>query len=226
MSSCNLIYVDFLKSIIENTENDVSEINNHPLIIKVSTNMNNGFEATDNYSKLLKTKIKEISAEFLEHIIKYGRVVVAVKKMHVSTRFDFILHEFHKELEVSEYEIVNTPKIFPNDNINLINTKMDLDIKGSFEKDSAETDLKEIYNTSSNISTYTIVLILSKSNLNKKKHQTVTLLMFFLTDYEGNIMNCICYNTSSSDVIYNTFKTRNYYLLKLLNASHYKNSKY
>uniref|UniRef100_A0A0K0FEZ3 CST complex subunit CTC1 n=1 Tax=Strongyloides venezuelensis TaxID=75913 RepID=A0A0K0FEZ3_STRVS len=207
--------VNFLKLAIESNDTNV---NNYAVLIKLPIDINDGFECIDNYSILKRTKIKEISDKFLQQVVKYGKIFIYVDKIKINIRFDFIKNEFHKELEILDYSVCENDIFILNKNLEVLNTAM-CDINDiSYDAAEDEKDLSNVYNDYTNI-TYDInVLILEKSNLNKRKVSEEYTFNILIADYCCNVMKCICFNTTSPDLLYNKIETGRFYTMKLIEA--------
>uniref|UniRef100_A0A0N5B910 Piwi domain-containing protein n=1 Tax=Strongyloides papillosus TaxID=174720 RepID=A0A0N5B910_STREA len=175
----------FLKRAIEN--NNV-EVDKYALLIKISDDVNNGFESTDNFSILKRTKIKEISEEFLQHFNKYGRVFIIVNDIKISTRFDYILNQFHKKMVILDYTVSENELFIVKEDLESIETIVYETSDTSYEPEDDEKDLVNIYNDVNNISYNVNVLVLEKSSYSKRKGSEEFTFNILVADYLGNVM--------------------------------------
>uniref|UniRef100_A0A0N5BMH1 Structural protein n=1 Tax=Strongyloides papillosus TaxID=174720 RepID=A0A0N5BMH1_STREA len=184
-----MAYVDFLKRVIEGV---VNEVNNYPLVIKASDDMNNGFISTDNHSILSRTKIREIFPEFLKRLNEFGKVTISVNEISVQTRFDFVQSEFHKELEILNYNIIVNLDIDLKEELHHIDTKIELNIGELYEGDKEEITFGDKCD-SSKVTGFTTVTILQKSGFMKKKSSDNEYTFnLHVSDFDGNIVYCVC----------------------------------
>uniref|UniRef100_A0A0N5BJP8 Telo_bind domain-containing protein n=1 Tax=Strongyloides papillosus TaxID=174720 RepID=A0A0N5BJP8_STREA len=219
MSNNDSEFVDFLQNAIEKSDQTV---NNNLLLIEIGKNTNNGFEATDGYSKLLRTKFKRISVTFLEEVQKYKRVYIRVKEIKIHTRYDFSLNEFHKDLEVIDYDVVKD-KTFSliNKELKVVNTKIDIGpINEPYRPEAGEKKLEDVYNMGENVSCWVNVLVVLKispdDNIqdNSENHS----LNILVADYRNCTMNCAAFKINSNNNFCKDIEVGKFYKMKLSNA--------
>uniref|UniRef100_A0A0K0FFP0 DUF2634 domain-containing protein n=1 Tax=Strongyloides venezuelensis TaxID=75913 RepID=A0A0K0FFP0_STRVS len=113
------VYVNSDKKAIEN--NDI-QVNNAAVLIKIPDNVINGFECTDNYYILTRTKIKGILDDFLQQVAKYRRAFIYVNSIKIDVRFNFINNQFHKEIEILEYSVSENELFTVNVDLEVLKT--------------------------------------------------------------------------------------------------------
>uniref|UniRef100_A0A0N5C690 Uncharacterized protein n=1 Tax=Strongyloides papillosus TaxID=174720 RepID=A0A0N5C690_STREA len=131
--------------------------------------MNNGFEFTDNYSIFSRGRIREIAGDFLFRHSSDREAFIYVNEIRVYTKYDFMLNQFHKEIDVVKYTYSENPLFVTalTESLNVIQTKINLneDIPNVSKND--EHDLEDIFNNDTSLTFSVDVLVLQKSGINK-----------------------------------------------------------